>query len=76
MCPDNEELHLLSASNFVYLAMPKLKTFRRHHHFLIAPVDHIQTKIGADEAILDEIKNYQKCLIQMFDKMGLHAIFL
>ncbi len=22
------------------------------------------------------MKNYQKCLIQMFDKIGLHAIFL
>jgi hypothetical protein len=56
--------------------MPKLKTFRKHLHFIIAPVDHIQTRIGADEAVIEELKNYQKCLIQMLDKMGHHAIFL
>lgn len=26
--------------------------------------------------MLEELKNYQKCLIQMFDKIGLHAIFI
>lgn len=26
-CPDNEDLALLSASNYVYLALPKYKTF-------------------------------------------------
>lgn len=26
-CPDNEELQLVSASNYVYLALPKYKTF-------------------------------------------------
>lgn len=26
-CPDNEDLCLLSASNYVYLALPKYKTF-------------------------------------------------
>jgi hypothetical protein len=26
-CPDNEDLTLLSASNYVYLALPKYKTF-------------------------------------------------
>lgn len=56
--------------------MPKLKTFRKYAHFILCPVDHIQTKIGADEGVLEEIKNYQKCLIQMLEKMNLHAIFL
>ncbi len=32
--------------------MPKLKTFRKFQHFIIAPVDHIQTRIGADEGIV------------------------
>jgi hypothetical protein len=47
-CPDNDELRLLSASNYVFLAMPKLKSFRKYPHYIIAPVDHIQTKIGID----------------------------
>lgn len=75
-CPDNEELHFLSASNYVYLALPKKKTFRKYPHFILAPVDHLQTRVGIDESIAEEIKNYQKCLIQMFEKMNLHAIFM
>lgn len=56
--------------------MPKLKTFRKYHHYILAPVTHIPTRIGADESMIEELKNYQKCLIQMFDKIGLHAIFI
>lgn len=39
-CPDNEDLTLLSASNYVYLALPKHKTFESMFHFILAPVDH------------------------------------
>jgi hypothetical protein len=45
-CPDNEELELLSASNYVYLALPKYKTFKNYFHLVLAPVDHEQTMIG------------------------------
>ena len=55
--------------------MPKYKTFRNYFHLILAPVDHEQTIIGLNEDILTEISNYKKCLIQTFDKVGLHAIF-
>lgn len=60
----------------MYLGLPKRKIFRKYHHFILAPVDHVQTRIGIDEDVAEEIKNYQKCLIQMFDKMNLHVIFI
>ena len=74
-CPDNEQLFLLSASNYVYLALSKYKTFRNYFHLILAPVDHEQTMIGINQDILTEINNYKKCLIQAFDKIGLHPIF-
>lgn len=51
-CPDNEDLTLLSASNYVYLALAKYKTFESMFHFVLAPVDHEQTSIGLNEDIL------------------------
>ena len=75
-CPENEELTLLSASNFVYLALPKVKTFKKYPHFILAPVEHQQTMIGLDGHILEELNNYKKCLIQMYDQMNLHVVFL
>jgi len=43
---------LISASNYVYLAFPKRKTFKKNFYFIIAPVDHEQTMIGLNEDIL------------------------
>jgi hypothetical protein len=74
-CPDNEELELISASNYVYLAFPKKKTFRNYVHLILAPVDHEQTMVGLNEDVLTEINNYKKCLIQMFDKINMHMVF-
>lgn len=54
-CPDNEELVLLSASNYVYLALPALKTFPRNPHFILAPVDHEQSMLSLNEDVLTEI---------------------
>lgn len=76
MCPENEEIVLLSASNYAYVALPKLKTFRRYQHFVISPIDHIQTRIGADECVTEELKNFQKCLTQMLDSMNLHTVYI
>jgi DNA-binding cell septation regulator SpoVG len=74
-CPDNEDMFLLSASNYVYLALPKHKTFDGFFHFILAPVDHEQTSIGLNEDILTELNNYRKCLIQAFDKYDLQVVF-
>lgn len=74
-CPDNEDLCLLSASNYAYLALPKYKTFDGLFHLILAPVDHEQTSIGLNEDILTELNNYRKCLIQAFDKYDLQVVF-
>ena len=74
-CPDNEDLTMLSASNYAYLALPKLKTFQAYHHYILAPVDHEQTSIGLNADTLTEIDNYKKCLLQAYDKIGLVVIF-
>ena len=66
---------MVSASNFVYLALAPLKTFKKYHHLILAPVEHQQTMVGLDADILEEINNYKKCLIQMYDALNLHAIF-
>lgn len=74
-CPDNEDLFLLSASNYVFLALPKHKTFDGLFHLILAPVDHEQTSIGLNEDTLTELNNYRKCLIQAFDKYNLQVVF-
>ena len=74
-CPDNEEIRLISASNYVYLAFPKRKTFQKYWHFILAPVEHQPTTIGLNEDVLTELSNYKKCLLQMFDKKGYLVVF-
>ena len=66
---------MLSASNYVYLALAKLKTFQSYFHLILAPVDHEQTMIGLGQDILTEISNYKKCLIQAFEKINMHLVF-
>lgn len=65
----------MSASNYVYLALPKYKTFRNYFHLILAPVDHEQTMNGLNEDVLTEINNYKKCLLQAFDKINLQVVF-
>ncbi len=35
-------------------------------HCLIAPLDHVSSTRQADEHVWTEIRNFKKCLLQMF----------
>ena len=65
----------MSASNYVYLALSRRKTFKNYFHFILAPVDHEQTMVGLNDDILTEISNYKKCLLQAFDKVNASVVF-
>lgn len=38
-------------------------------------MEHISSSLKLDKNVYEELTNYKKCLIQMFDKMNLHTVF-
>jgi hypothetical protein len=62
--------HLLIAlGTAAYLMMPLTKRLMPGH-CLIVPMQHCKATRMADETALTEIRNFKKCLIQMFAKQG------
>jgi hypothetical protein len=45
-------------------------------HCQIAPVEHTPSSRVADEAAWTEMRNFKKCLIQMFARQGLECVFV
>ncbi|KAJ3044780.1 hypothetical protein HDV00_000655 [Rhizophlyctis rosea] len=59
----------------VYLAMPEVISMVPGH-CLIVPVEHVLTTLECDDDAWDEIRNFQKCLIQMFSAENKGVIFM
>lgn len=55
----------LSIARHTYMALPA-RGVLADGHVIIAPVEHVPSFRAADEDVYEELKNYQKCLIQMF----------
>ncbi|CAG8589437.1 5980_t:CDS:10 [Ambispora leptoticha] len=58
-----------------YLALPSVKEMCEGH-CLIVPVEHCLTTLDCDDDVWDEIRNFMKCLIQMFADENRGVIFM
>lgn len=47
----------------------------RPYHCLIAPIEHRVNTLECDDDEWEEIRNFMKCLVQMFDARGQSVIF-
>ncbi|KAG9304760.1 hypothetical protein G9A89_003934 [Geosiphon pyriformis] len=69
------QVPIVSLGIKTYLALPSV-TEMSNGHCLIVPVEHCLTMIECDDDIWDEIRNFMKCLIQMFDEANRGVIFM
>lgn len=60
----NKEI-TLSVGSLAYLALPARGSLVPGHCTII-PVDHVASMRAADSEVVEEVKNFKKCLIQMF----------
>ncbi|GAB4814505.1 hypothetical protein N2152v2_001551 [Parachlorella kessleri] len=58
-----------------YLALPERGRLVPGHCCII-PTEHVASSRQVDEAVWTELRNFKKCLIQMFMQQGLDCIFL
>ncbi|KAH7294788.1 hypothetical protein KP509_27G019100 [Ceratopteris richardii] len=65
----------LSIANSCYLMLPPWDAIV-HGHCLIVPMQHEGASRDLDEHVWEEMRNYKKCLLQMFAKHNRDVIFL
>lgn len=65
MSPKRNRDLTVSVGMHVYMAMPEQGSLVPGHVMLL-PVEHASSFREADDDAYEELKNFQKCLIQMF----------
>ncbi|KAH7296365.1 hypothetical protein KP509_26G021000 [Ceratopteris richardii] len=65
----------ISIANFCYLMLPPWKPLV-DGHCLIVPMQHEGASRNVDEDVWEEIRNYKKCLTNMFSKHNKDVLFM
>jgi hypothetical protein len=73
--PENGHAWIASSSQYIYLSVPRRKQFANLSYFHLCPVEHVSSSLKLEAEVYEELNNYKKCLIQLFDSLGQHAIF-
>ena len=55
--------------------MVRRKQFQKYYHFYISTIEHVPNFLALETHIIDEINNFKKCLIHMFDSVNYHPVF-
>ena len=58
-----------------YLALPETVDMVPFH-CLIVPMQHVSSTLELDDDVWDEIRNFKKCLIRMFEKINRGVLFM
>ncbi|ETS64741.1 hypothetical protein PaG_00696 [Moesziomyces aphidis] len=68
---------VVSSGYRAYLAVPEVEaiTERAEDHVLIVPMQHHLSLLEADDDTWDELRNFQKCLIQLAASRGQRVVF-
>jgi len=66
---------VISLGNKVYLALPNVVEMVPGH-CLIVPMNHVLTTLECEDDVWDEIRNFMKCLIQMFAEEERAVVFM
>ncbi|BFI32110.1 hypothetical protein AXG93_1520s1150 [Marchantia polymorpha subsp. ruderalis] len=68
--------HLVIAmANSTYLMIPPRTSLVPFHCFIV-PMQHEGATRNVDESVWQELRNFKKCLVQMFAKQGKEVLFL
>eukprot|EP00916_Digyalum_oweni_P000212 GHVL01000320.1.p1 GENE.GHVL01000320.1~~GHVL01000320.1.p1 ORF type:complete len:132 (-),score=22.04 GHVL01000320.1:242-637(-) len=67
---------IISHTDLVYLVYQSYNSCTVVDELLLVPVSHIQSASIFDEDIQSHIRNYQKCLVKLFDDEGKAPIFM
>lgn len=72
---DSRPKHLtVSIGTAAYLALPERGRIVPGHCCVI-PIEHVASSRVADESLWDEMRNFKKCVLQMFAAQGKRCIF-
>ncbi|KAJ3144842.1 hypothetical protein HDU89_007729 [Geranomyces variabilis] len=66
---------IIALGTKTYLSLPEVVDMVPGH-CLIVPLDHVLTTLECDDATWDEIRNFKKCLLQMFAAINQGVIFI
>ncbi|RGB39497.1 CwfJ C-terminus 1-domain-containing protein-like protein [Rhizophagus diaphanus] len=69
------QVAMVSLGYRAYLALPNMVEMSQGH-CLIVPVQHVTSTLECDDDVWDEIRNFMKCLIQMFADEDRGVIFM
>lgn len=78
LCFDNvnRPKHLTMAiANFTYLTLPPRRPLVNGHCYIV-PMQHEGATRNVDDDTWEELRNFKKCLVRMFDEQNKEAIFL
>ncbi|KAI9496028.1 CwfJ C-terminus 1-domain-containing protein-like protein [Zychaea mexicana] len=66
---------MVSLATQTYLALPNVQELTPGH-CLIVPIQHVTSMLECDDDVWDEVRNFQKCLLQMFNEQGCGVVFM
>ncbi|KAF7727149.1 hypothetical protein EC973_008010 [Apophysomyces ossiformis] len=66
---------MISLGTQTYLALPNVQELTPGH-CLIVPLQHVTSMLECDDDVWSEVRNFQKCLLQMFNEQGCGVIFM
>ncbi|CAO3613613.1 unnamed protein product [Cunninghamella blakesleeana] len=66
---------LISLATQTYLALPNTHELTPGH-CLIVPLQHVNSTLECDDDVWTEIRNFQKCLLRMFDEQNCGVVFM
>ncbi|CAO3644300.1 unnamed protein product [Cunninghamella echinulata] len=69
------QLAMISLATQTYLALPNTQELTPGH-CLIVPLQHVGSTLECDDDVWTEIRNFQKCLLRMFDEQNCGVVFM
>ncbi|CAO3586095.1 unnamed protein product [Absidia cylindrospora] len=66
---------MISLATQTYLALPNSHELTPGH-CMIVPVQHVNSTLECDDEVWTEIRNFQKCLMRMFDEQNCGVVFM
>ncbi|EAR94086.1 CwfJ carboxy-terminal 1-like protein (macronuclear) [Tetrahymena thermophila SB210] len=78
-CFSNKQIQaeqIISIGTSTALIIPQYVKYEKIFHLYIVPFDHYSSLSDVDEEVYEEIRNFQKCLVQAFDKKDYEVLFI
>ncbi|KAI8328978.1 CwfJ C-terminus 1-domain-containing protein-like protein [Chlamydoabsidia padenii] len=66
---------MISLATQTYLALPNTQELAPGH-CMIVPIQHVSSMLECDDEVWTEVRNFQKCLLRMFDEQHCGVVFM